>query len=821
MTRYRRADARPRVAPGGQRARGIGVRHADPRVRCPRDPRSCGLGQARCDARELAADDRADAPRHLAAVRSGRRESAQILDDVDAGAPAGESEEERTRRRITRAVRARGRVQRGRRARQGGRRDRSRARRGSGERARAEDDPPQPRHDHAGVPGLPRRPRSPARARPATARARAGADQPARGVLAVSHRRHAHDRRDPRCLRHAADRGVSPPVPAVPARHPRCKFARMSGHGTPKVVLAYSGGLDTWSPFAGSRRPTAARSSASAPTSGRTRISRPRGRRRSRSARSKAVVRDLRDEFVRDYVLPALRAGALYEGQYLLGTSLARPCIARRMMECRRGRGADAIAHGATGKGNDQVRFELAAYHFRPGIKIIAPWREWEFKGRRELIEYTKQHSIPIEATADKPYSVDRNLLHTSYEGGVLEDPWREPDTAMFQRTRDPRAGARRAARRRDRVRGRRPGRDRRRAARARRAARPAQPDRRRARRRARRPRREPLRRHEVARRLRDARRHVLHARAPAVESLTLDREVLRLRQDLMPRYAALVYNGFWFSPEREALQRHDRRHRAGDHRHGAAQASTRARSRCSGARRRSCLYRPDIVTFEEDTVYDQRDAQGFIRLNALRLRIRSELDSYDACASRGSRTRAARAADARRAAAHRGRARSRARDRPAGGRRRDRRRAGLRRRARPIRRVAPPLLDRADAQGFAIADLGSKNGTCIDGVAVGKVVAPPGARSRSASAGPALARRRGRRHPAVAHDHFGALSAARSRCARCSRSSSARRSRRAGAVPRRERHRQGAHGARRPRRIAAQGRPVRRVRLRRGRPRR
>src|SRR5262249_8130566 len=152
----------------------------------------------------------------------------------------------------------------------------------------------------------------------------------------------------------------------------------------------------------------------------------------------KAIVGDLRLAFVRDYVWPALRAGALYEGQYLLGTSLARPCIAKGMMEVADAEGAGAIAHGATGKGNDQVRFELAAYHFRPGIKIIAPWREWAFRGRRELIDYTKQHGIPIEATADKPYSVDRNLLHTSYEGGVLEETWRQPDPAMFQRTRDP-----------------------------------------------------------------------------------------------------------------------------------------------------------------------------------------------------------------------------------------------------------------------------------------------------------------------------------------------------------------------------------------------
>jgi argininosuccinate synthase len=340
----------------------------------------------------------------------------------------------------------------------------------------------------------------------------------------------------------------------------------------------------------------------------------------------KAIVADLRLAFVRDYVWPALRAGALYEGVYLLGTSLARPCIARGLMDAVAAEDADAIAHGATGKGNDQVRFELAAYHLRPGIRIIAPWREWKFRGRRELIEYTQQHRIPIEATAEKPYSVDRNLLHTSYEGGVLEDPWREPDPEMFQRTRDPRDA-------------------------------PAAPrilelelehgdavalD------------GERLGPVEMLARLNQiAGEHgvgrvdlvenrfvgmksrgvyetpggtVLHAARAAVESLTLDRELLRLRHDLMPRYAALVYNGFWFSPEREALQK-----LVDD----IAQAITgtvriklyKGALTVLGRKAPRSLYRPDIVTFEEDSVYDQRDAQGFIKLNALRLRIRSELD--------------------------------------------------------------------------------------------------------------------------------------------------------------------------------------------------
>ncbi|HEU0032870.1 MAG TPA: argininosuccinate synthase [Kofleriaceae bacterium] len=343
----------------------------------------------------------------------------------------------------------------------------------------------------------------------------------------------------------------------------------------------------------------------------------------------KAVVRDLRLEFVRDYVWPALRAGALYEQQYLLGTSLARPCIGRGLMEAVEAEGADAIAHGATGKGNDQVRFELTAYHFRPGIKIIAPWREWHFKGRRELIEYTKQHQIPIEATADKPYSVDRNLLHTSYEGGVLEDPWREPDPAMFQLTRNPeqapdqprvieieyergdavaidgvRLGPVELLAKLNQIAG----------------------------------------EHGVGRVDLVENRFVgmksrgvyetpggsvLHAARAAVESLTLDREVLRLRHDLMPRYAALVYNGFWFAPEREILQRTI---------DDIAQAITgtarlklyKGALTILGRKAPRSLYRPDIVTFEEDSVYDQRDAQGFIKLNALRLRIRSELGIKD-----------------------------------------------------------------------------------------------------------------------------------------------------------------------------------------------
>ena len=338
---------------------------------------------------------------------------------------------------------------------------------------------------------------------------------------------------------------------------------------------------------------------------------------------AKAVIDDRRESFVRDFVFPAFRAGALYESQYLLGTSLARPCIAEGMMEVAAAEGADAIAHGATGKGNDQVRFELAAYHFDPDIVVVAPWREWEFGGRLELIEYTKTHGIDIEATAEKPYSVDRNLLHTSYEGGVLEDPWREPDPEMFQLTRDPRDA-------------------------------PDQPryieieleagdpvalDGRRL---------EPVEmlaelneiagEHGVGRVDLVENRFVgmksrgvyetpggtlMVAARRAVESITLDREALRLRDDLMPRYATLVYNGFWFAPEREALQVLVDEIARGVT--GTARLKLyKGGVAIVGRKAPVSLYRPDLATFEADEVYDQRDAEGFIRLNALRLRTRS-----------------------------------------------------------------------------------------------------------------------------------------------------------------------------------------------------
>ena len=335
---------------------------------------------------------------------------------------------------------------------------------------------------------------------------------------------------------------------------------------------------------------------------------------------------DLREELVRDYVFPALRANAVYEGEYLLGTALARPCIAAGLMAAVRETGADAIAHGATGKGNDQVRFELGALHFDPGIVIVAPWRTWDLRSRTDCIAYARRHGIPVGATVDKPYSSDRNLLHVSHEGGVLEDPWVEPDPSIFVMTRDPerapeaprtveidfeagtpvavdgeRLGPARLLERLNAIAG----------------------------------------EHGVGRvdlvedRFVGMKSRgvyetpggtVLHRAHRAVESLTVDREVLRIRDGLVAEYASLVYRGFWFSPEREALQAFvdaTQRDVTGTARLKLYKGAVHVLGRKSPR----SLYRHDVATFEEDRVYDQADATGFIRLQALRLRTRALRD--------------------------------------------------------------------------------------------------------------------------------------------------------------------------------------------------
>ena len=333
------------------------------------------------------------------------------------------------------------------------------------------------------------------------------------------------------------------------------------------------------------------------------------------------VVDDLKEEFVRDFVWPALRANAVYESTYLLGTSLARPLIARGQVEVARRVGADAVSHGATGKGNDQVRFELAYMALEPGLKIIAPWRLWDFKGREDLMAYARSKNIPVPVTPKKPYSSDRNLLHISFEGGILEDTWAEPPEDMFVLSVPPEAapdhaeyveigfergnavslngealspagllarlnelGGRNGIGRVDMVENRYVG----------------------------------MKSRGV---YETPGGTILRTAHIAMESITVDREVMRIRDGLIPRYSDMIYNGYWFSPEREMLQAlidDTQKNVAGVVRLKLYKGN------CIVAGRRSqvSLYDPDFATFEEDEVYRQADAEGFIRLNGLRLKI-------------------------------------------------------------------------------------------------------------------------------------------------------------------------------------------------------
>jgi len=337
-------------------------------------------------------------------------------------------------------------------------------------------------------------------------------------------------------------------------------------------------------------------------------------------------IRDLREEFVRDFVFPMLRANAVYEGAYLMGTSIARPLIAKGQVEVAREVGADAVSHGATGKGNDQVRFELTYAALAPELTVIAPWREWDLGSRTALMEFARRHDIEVPVTAERPYSTDRNLFHISFEGGVLEDPWAEPPAKMFLLTNSPESapdvpvyveidyeGGDAVA-----VDGKRLA--------------PV-------------PLLEALNRlggeHGIGRVDLVENRFVgmksrgvyetpggtiLHVAHRALESLTLDREVLHLRDSLIPRYGEMIYYGFWFSPEREALQRlidHVQRDVTGTVRLKLYKGTVMV----AGRRSARSLYRTDFVTFEADRVYRQKDAEGFINLNALRLKIRALRD--------------------------------------------------------------------------------------------------------------------------------------------------------------------------------------------------
>ncbi|MGH8870947.1 MAG: argininosuccinate synthase [Acidimicrobiia bacterium] len=387
-----------------------------------------------------------------------------------------------------------------------------------------------------------------------------------------------------------------------------------------KVVLAYSGGLDTSVILAWLREQRGAEVIAYTADIGQGAEVGEAKEKAIATGAVDAVVEDLTRRFVAGAVFPALRAGAVYEGMYLLGTSLARPIITEGLVRTARAFGADAIAHGATGKGNDQVRFELSVAALAPELEVIAPWREWGLAGRSDLMDYAREREIPVPVTKEEPYSMDANIFHISYEGGILEDPWAAPPPKMFRLTVGPTDA-------------------------------PDEPE-------------EivigfehgnpvsidgrdlgPVQLLEEANGL--AGRHgvgrvdivenrfvgiksrgvyetpggtILHLAHRAVESITLDREVLHIRDGLIPRYAGIVYNGFWFSPERTALQV------LMDHMQGPVTGEARlvlykGSAQVTGRRSPNSLYDPGTATFEADDVYRQADAEGFISLNALRIR--------------------------------------------------------------------------------------------------------------------------------------------------------------------------------------------------------
>ena len=391
-----------------------------------------------------------------------------------------------------------------------------------------------------------------------------------------------------------------------------------------KVVLAYSGGLDTSVILKWLQETYQCEVIAFCADLGQGEDLKAVKVKAQRLGVRRVYVEDLREVFVKDYVFPMLRANAVYEGSYLLGTSIARPLIARRQIEIAKKEGAEAVSHGATGKGNDQVRFELTYMALDPKMKIIAPWRDWTFRSRRELIEYAEQHDIPVMATKAKPYSMDLNLFHVSYEGGILEDPWNAPPDEIFQMTVSPEQAPDKPQEIEiDYVGGNPVAVDGKKMSPATLLAR--------------------LNilggAHGIGRVDLVENRYVgmksrgvyetpggtiLHAAHRGLESLTMDREVLHLRDSLIPRYAELVYYGYWFSPERVMLQT------TMDEAQKDVSGTVRVKlykGNCTvvGRKSKNSLYRLDIATFEEDEVYRQKDAEGFIRLNALRLAIRAQ----------------------------------------------------------------------------------------------------------------------------------------------------------------------------------------------------
>ena len=392
-----------------------------------------------------------------------------------------------------------------------------------------------------------------------------------------------------------------------------------------KVVLAYSGGLDTSVILKWLQDTYGCEVVTFTADIGQGKELGPARKKARKLGVKEIFVDDLREEFVRDFVFPMFRANAIYEGEYLLGTSIARPLIAKRQIEIARKTGADAVAHGATGKGNDQVRFELGYYALEPNIRVIAPWREWNLTSREKLLEYAEKHGIPIEGRkkSGSPYSMDANLLHISYEGRILEDPSREPEEEMWRWTVSPEKAPQRGEvaelqyERGDIV-----------AVNGRKLS--------------------PARvlaelnrlggKHGVGRLDLVENRYVgMKSRGcyetpggtimlkahRAIESICLDREVAHLKDDLMPRYASLIYNGYWWSPERALLQTlidASQRGVSGRVRLKLYKGSVTVVGRDSKA---DSLFDPGVATFEDDRgAYDQGDASGFIRLNALRMRI-------------------------------------------------------------------------------------------------------------------------------------------------------------------------------------------------------
>ena len=391
-----------------------------------------------------------------------------------------------------------------------------------------------------------------------------------------------------------------------------------------KIVLAYSGGLDTSIILKWLKNEYGCEVVTFSADLGQGDELGPVREKAIATGADKVYIDDLREEFVRDFVFPMFRANAIYEGHYLLGTSIARPLIAKRQMEIAKIEGCDAVSHGATGKGNDQVRFELAYYHFNPAITVVAPWREWKLNSRQALINYAKKNDIPTGITKKRPWSSDRNLLHISFEGGILEDTWLEPPEAMFVLTKSPEKAPNKpqyieiefekgnaVA-----VDGERMT--------------PAQllahlnvlggehgigrVD--------------LLENRSVGMKSRGVYEtpggSILREAHMAVEQITMDREVMHLRDSLIPRYAEMIYNGYWFSPEREMLQVliDDSQKTV----NGVARLKL-YKGHCRTVGRKSdndSLFNVDFATFEKDQVYNQADAEGFIKLNSLRLRIRA-----------------------------------------------------------------------------------------------------------------------------------------------------------------------------------------------------